>query len=89
MNPTASNFSTSTWMNFCLSEWKHWTFWQIGREDGTTLSRYEAIDGWMDFGHIEMGPCEDTFIMLKYLYESSYFFRREEWAKIGEVIIFF
>ena len=43
----------------------------------------------MDFGHIEMGPCEDTFITLKYLYESSYFFRHEEWAKIGEVIIFF
>ena len=37
---------------------------------------------------IRMSPCEDVFISLKYLYESSCFIRYEERANIGEVIIF-
>ena len=38
INQTASNFSTSAWMIFCLSGRKRRTFWRTGREEGITLS---------------------------------------------------
>ena len=43
----------------------------------------------MDSGHIGMSPCEEVFILLKYLIESFCFLRREKGASIGEAIIFF
>ena len=47
INPAASNLSISVWMIFCLSGWKRRTFWWMGREEGMTLSLWEATDGWI------------------------------------------
>lgn len=86
INLAANNFSTSTWMTFCLFGWKCQTFWRTGGEEGIILSRCEAIDGWI-LG-IRMSPCEDVFIMLKYFFESFCFLHCKERANIGETIIF-
>ena len=43
-NQAASNLSTLVWIIFCLSRWKHLTFYRVDCEEGMILSHCEATE---------------------------------------------